>query len=71
MKRKIDEIDESLVSSVNVRLEGTLVVHTPEKAFLVFPPSLLQDEHLFIGRHAEAYARFDLEFYIAARQEVV
>jgi hypothetical protein len=36
MKRKIDEIDESLVSSLDAKLEGTLVVHTEEKAFLVF-----------------------------------
>ena len=72
MKRKIDEIDESLVSSVDAKLEGTLVVHTEEKAFLVFPPSLLQDERLFMGRHAEACACFGLEsYYIAARQEIV
>jgi hypothetical protein len=47
MKRKIDEIGKSLVSSVGAKLEGTLVAHIQEKTFLVFPPSLLQDERLF------------------------
>ncbi len=53
----IDEIYESLLSSVNAKLEGTLVAHTQEKAFLVFLPSLLQDELLFIGGHADAHVR--------------
>lgn len=43
------------LSSVNARLEDRLVARTQDKAFLVFLPSLLQDELLFIGGHAEAH----------------
>ncbi len=53
----IDEIDENLLSSVNAKSEGTLVAHTQDKAFLVFLPSLLQDDLLLIGGRADAQAR--------------